>query len=118
MRCFTRQLIRRRSTGISRWGGPSRRRRPGPPGRWYIREAYLSSPLKAWPGSIQEQMFRWRLYGTGAALGLLLDRFEAENWRERLEDGQFFNEMLAEVVGFGAAYNAKRLAQHTLDHFD
>ncbi len=47
---------------------------------------------------------RQRAYGTGTALGLLLDRFDA-GWRERLEadDTQALDEMLAAAVGEGDA---------------
>lgn len=91
-----------------------------PPERisWYVREGYLTPPLTRWPGSLQERMFRWRLYGTGAAMGLLLDRLDSDNWRERLESGQSFRALLAEAVRFDTVSNPERHAQRALDHFD
>lgn len=85
---------------------------------WYVREAYLTPPLTRWPGSLQERMFRWRLYGTGAAVGLLLDRLELDDWRERFENGRSFRLLLAEAVHFDTVSNPDRLARRALDRFD
>lgn len=45
-------------------------------------------------------LVRWRLYGTGAALSELLERFGVD-WKERVQAGEALDEMLAEAVGFG-----------------
>lgn len=40
------------------------------------------------------RLMRWRLYGTGGALALLLDDLAVENWQERLAQGAGLYEML------------------------
>lgn len=53
-------------------------------------------------GGVMERLIRWRVYGTGAAQGLLLDRLGA-SWRERLQEGAYFPDLLAVAVGFEPA---------------
>ena len=45
------------------------------------------------------RLMRWRLYGTGAAMGALLDRLSAD-WRPRVQQGEYLDLLLAERVGF------------------
>ena len=41
---------------------------------------------------------RMRLYGTGAALGLLLDQMKVE-WRARVQEGEYLDQQLASALG-------------------
>ena len=45
------------------------------------------------------RLMRWRLYGTGAAIGALLDRLSVD-WRPQVERGESLDLLLAERVGF------------------
>ena len=60
----------------------------------------LERPIKEYPGGLPEQLLRWRLYGTGAAIGIVLDRLGESGWRERLQEGATFDELLARAVDF------------------
>jgi hypothetical protein len=84
----------------------------------YVREAYLAPALKRWPGSLQERVFRWRGYGTGAAIGLLLDRLEAPGWRESLERGATFPDLLAKAVAFDSVSSPRSMARRALAEVD
>lgn len=61
-------------------------------------DRYLTVDLGVFGGDPANQLLRWRAYGTGAAMGLLLDR-RAEHWRRRLEAGVPFDSLLAESLG-------------------
>jgi hypothetical protein len=64
---------------------------------------YLNDPLNSYPAlpETDAQLMRWRLYGTGGAIGFLLDRLKVKNWREKLQKGSaHLDEMLIEAVGF------------------
>lgn len=78
----------------------------------------LAVPLADLGGGLAERMFRWRLYGTGAAIGLLLDRLAFDGWRERLEDGSSFEALLAEASDFDAADRPDLIAERALHRFD
>lgn len=78
----------------------------------------LATPLSAFGGGLSERMFRWRLYGTGAAIGLLLDRFGAVGWRERLEQDGSFEALLAAATGFNDVTQPEALARQALERFD
>jgi len=41
---------------------------------------------------------RARIYGTGAAIGMLLDRLEVAGWMIRLQEGATFHHLLTEAV--------------------
>jgi hypothetical protein len=82
-----------------------------------IGDDYLGRPLKTFGGSIQDSMFRWRLYGTGAAIGLLLDRSPAGDWRERLERGEPFRSLLADAVDFASVPTPATIAQQAMDRY-
>jgi hypothetical protein len=62
--------------------------------------AELRKALSDMPGvpEADARLMRWRLYGTGAALALLLDDLEVENWKERLQDGAALYGLLREHV--------------------
>lgn len=81
-------------------------------------EKWLTIPVSDLGGGLAEQMFRWRLYGTGAAIGLLLDRLGFEDWRERLERGASFEALLAEAVDFDAAARSGTIVERALHRFD
>lgn len=81
-------------------------------------ERGLAVPLGELGGGLSERMFRWRLYGTGAAIGLLLERFGVEGWRERLEQDGAFEALLAEATGFEAAATTRSMAERALERFD
>jgi len=59
--------------------------------------------------------FRFRLYGTGAAIGHLLDRL-GQPWRKRLEAGASFDRLLAAAVHFDSG-QAAQLAGSALSHY-
>lgn len=76
---------------------------------------YLLFPLENMSGGLSERLIRWRVYGTGAAIGHLLDRLGME-WRHRLEQGATFDELLQEAVAFDPADGAA-LAPQALGRF-
>ncbi|HEX7090825.1 MAG TPA: hypothetical protein VF192_11865 [Longimicrobiales bacterium] len=76
---------------------------------------YLTSALDVFGGDRNTQVMRSRAYGTGAAMGLLLDRLGVA-WRGRLEQGAAFDSMLAEAVGAEPAGTAA-VAQAALEAF-
>jgi len=43
-------------------------------------------------------MIRVRVYGTGAAIGLVLERLNVTDWKERLQEGATFYELLTQTV--------------------
>jgi hypothetical protein len=67
-----------------------------------------------WPEA-DAQLMRWRQYGTGAALGFLLDQLGAE-WHAAVQRGAYLDVLLAEAVGFVPA-DAARLAEGALIRF-
>ncbi|HEV2122273.1 MAG TPA: hypothetical protein VGW38_05820 [Chloroflexota bacterium] len=81
----------------------------------------LTRPLESFsarPGP-NAPLMRWRLYGTGAALGYLLDRIEYD-WRVQLEQGVPLDELLSRALAFDptkAAYEAPGLAASALVRF-
>jgi hypothetical protein len=79
---------------------------------------WLAIPVDDLGGGLAEQMFRWRLYGTGAAIGLLLDRTGCDDWREKLEHGASFEALLAEAIDFDAAAVSGSVAERALLRFD
>lgn len=78
-------------------------------------ELLLGMPLDSLSGGLPERLIHLRVYGTGAALGVLLDRLEAD-WKSRLEQGAGFDELLAEAVGF-VPEQAPSLAAEALERF-
>ena len=73
-----------------------------PAGRGDLENAllpFLTRSLESHPGGPAERLIRWRVYGTGAAIGLLLDRLRID-WRARLQDGATFEALLREAVRF------------------
>lgn len=76
---------------------------------------YLNLPLERFPGGPSERLIRWRVYGTGAALGLLLERLGLD-WRSRVQAGATFNALLAEAVAFDST-TAHTLAPAALERF-
>ncbi len=81
----------------------------------------LTRPLESFsvrPGP-NARLMRWRLYGTGAALGNLLDRLEYD-WRAHLETGVPLDELLSRALAFDPAkapYEAPGLAASALVRF-
>lgn len=69
-----------------------------------VRE-YLTIPLDRFGGSLSTQIIRWRAYGTGAAMGLLLDR-KGVAWRRPVAEGASFDSLLAEAVAPDSAGSA------------
>ncbi|HLL45279.1 MAG TPA: hypothetical protein VK399_01160, partial [Longimicrobiaceae bacterium] len=65
-------------------------------------ERELGKPLAGMPEFPESdaRLMRWRMYGTGAALGLLLERLGRRDWRARAEAGSYLDVMLAHAVGF------------------
>jgi hypothetical protein len=61
------------------------------------------------------RLMRWPHYGTGAALGLLLDRLGAD-WRAAVERGTNLDQILADAVDFDAT-QASALAKSALAEF-
>lgn len=80
-------------------------------------EGQLAKPINDFGGGIQDRMFRWRVYGTGAAIGLLLDRQLVEGWRKRLEEGRSFSALLTDTAQFEAITDRQALAQQAMDRW-
>lgn len=76
---------------------------------------YLTRPLDSVAGDLPGVLIRWRVYGTGAALGFLLDRL-GEAWRPHLESGAAFDDLLANAVRFDSA-DTQELAEPALQRF-
>jgi hypothetical protein len=76
---------------------------------------YLTRSLDSFSGPLVERMIRWRVYGTGAAIGLLLDWLEVA-WRSRMEEGADFDELLGAAVRFDTAA-APALAAVALERY-
>jgi hypothetical protein len=85
-------------TRITSEARPFRRPVSGQPLAEYVTNAHLERTLATYPGSIAERAFRWRSYGTGAAMGLLLDRLQGAGWHSLLEDGASFVGLLREAT--------------------
>ncbi|MEX2611197.1 MAG: hypothetical protein WEA24_14830, partial [Gemmatimonadota bacterium] len=79
-----------------------------------VRE-YLTVDLDRFGGDRATQLMRWRAYGTGAALGLLLDRRGAA-WRTLIEEGASFHALLERAIQFDAE-RAPSLAGKALEAF-
>lgn len=75
----------------------------------------LGVPLDSLSGGLPERLIHLRVYGTGATLGVLLDRLGAD-WKIRLEQGAGFDELLAEAIGFEPR-QAPGLAAEALERF-
>jgi hypothetical protein len=60
--------------------------------------------------------FRWRLYETGAALSLLLDRLGVPDWQRAVERGRHLDALVADAVAFDAERDAP-LAIEALDRY-
>lgn len=60
----------------------------------------LERPLDDFPAmpEADARQMRWRQYGTGAAMALLLDRLEVE-WRAQVQAGAYLDELLSAAVG-------------------
>ncbi|HEX7052225.1 MAG TPA: hypothetical protein VF188_18600 [Longimicrobiales bacterium] len=78
-------------------------------------ENYLTVRLDRFGGDRATQIMRWRAYGTGATMGLLLDR-KGVAWRKRLEQGEAFDVLLAESVSPDPR-GSEALARETLEAF-
>lgn len=59
----------------------------------------LRVPLDSLPGGPVEQAVRFRVYGTGAASALLLERMNMD-WRDDVAAGEGFGALLAKAVAF------------------
>lgn len=84
-----------------------------------IREE-LTTPLDSF-GNFPEsdaRLMRWRLYGTGAAIALLLDRLGVQ-WRQQLQQikDASLDEILARAVKFDSS-KSSALAKEALDRFE
>jgi len=79
-----------------------------------VRE-YLTLELDSFGGDRATQLMRWRAYGTGAALGLLLDG-RGVAWRGPLEGGTSFHALLEQDLQFDAG-RAPSLAAAALEEF-
>lgn len=44
--------------------------------------------------------FRWRQYGTGGAICMILEKLEVKNWNQDVERGSRLDELLAAAVDF------------------
>lgn len=77
---------------------------------------HLTRPLDSVPGGVIERLIRWRVYGTGAAIGFLLDRLGTD-WRPRLEEGATFDELLGMAVDFDTTA-APALAMQVLERLE
>jgi hypothetical protein len=67
-----------------------------PPGR--AAEYVVSSLVEPKPALLQGEVSRWRGYGVGAAMGMLLEA-ERAAWRERAAAGAALDELLARAAG-------------------
>lgn len=74
-----------------------------------VRE-YLTVPLDRFGGDRATQLMRWRAYGTGAAMGILLDRKRVA-WRDRLAAGSPFDALLAGTVAPDRVGEAERAGE-------
>lgn len=79
-----------------------------------VRE-YLTLALDRFGGDRAAQLMRWRAYGTGAALGLLLDR-SGIPWRGPLARGTSFDTLLEQATSFDPT-RAASLARAALDEY-
>jgi hypothetical protein len=65
---------------------------------------YVPSPgpaatgMFAEPNPAQSHMLRWRLYATGGAISLILDRLHPGDWKAKVADGASLDAVLAEAV--------------------
>ena len=77
----------------------------------------LQQPLSSYPQGLgpEWRIMRWRLYATGAAMGLLLDRLGAD-WRLATERGAALDELLSATIGFDVTATA-HLARRAIAEF-
>jgi hypothetical protein len=76
---------------------------------------YLAASFDSASGGLPERLIRWRVYGTGSAIGLLLDLLGVD-WRSRMERGATFDELLGAAVHFDFS-KAPSLAPPALERF-
>jgi len=69
----------------------------------------LQRPLSAYPSGMNRTwpLMRWRLYGTGAALGLVLDSLDSD-WKKKVESGRSLDSVLAAAVQLCALVNPEQ----------
>jgi len=86
-------------------------------GRSCIREE-LTTPLDSMRNvpEADARLMRWRQYGTGGALTLILDRLDLANWRGRIAKGTALDEVLTRAVGYEAPQD-EDLLQPALERF-
>ncbi|MBC8087074.1 MAG: hypothetical protein H7Z40_07385 [Phycisphaerae bacterium] len=77
----------------------------------------LRRSLDTYPAGLNAQwpLMRWRLYGTGAAMGLLLDRLQTD-WRGDVQRGAVLDELLAIAIAFNDS-SAAQLAIQAIAEF-
>jgi len=63
------------------------------------------------------RLMRWRQYGTGGALSVILNRLGAENWKERVAEGAALDEVLSNVIGYDPKQH-ESLARQALKSFN
>jgi hypothetical protein len=61
----------------------------------------LDRPLESFPSmpEADARLMRWRYYGTGGAIALLLDRLKP-GWKPLVEQGMHLDQLLAQAVDF------------------
>jgi hypothetical protein len=77
----------------------------------------LRTPLSSWTNfpEADARLMRWRQYGTGSAIALLLDRLGVA-WRPAVAGGTAPDQLLADAVGFDAR-SAEALADAALARY-
>jgi hypothetical protein len=83
-----------------------------------IREE-LTTPLDSMRNfpEADARLMRWRQYGTGGALSVILNRLDAENWQERVSEGAALDEILSKVIGYDPKQHSS-LARQALESFN
>lgn len=78
----------------------------------------LTEPLNSFPDypEADAPLMRYRQYGTGAAMALLLHRLEVEAWQGRVQRGAYLDALLAEAVQFEPS-GARRRVEEALEEF-
>lgn len=70
----------------------------------------LTRPLDEFPAGLDAtwRLMRWRLYGTGAALGLILNRLHVP-WRHKVQRGAGLDELLDTAIRGSQESKAEKL---------
>lgn len=79
--------------------------------------AELQRPLASKAGAFEMNWFRWRSYGTGAAITYFVSQLDKGDWRTRIKGGAMPDALLESLVQMPAPAEAAALARRAKESF-